>query len=288
MVKRYFGLLLLLLINLRVFAGAWTQKKGHGYEQLSFTYLRYNSLLNGADGTSLLKREVTDLTLQNYLEYGLTDKLTLITVVPFKLLETGEEIRNIDPEEDLYPNDTIAAGNLNGLSNVTIAFKYALKTGSSVLSAQLKAGTGNSEYDHATGLRTGYDCWQIAPSLLYGKGWNKSYLSSELGFQYKTNDYADNLIANIEVGTKVEWFGAKTWFIFVFDALIPVNAGGFDDRNAVHTGMFQDGEGFVSPGIKINQYLSEHFIVNFATYGAVWADHGGASPTLNFGLAYEW
>jgi hypothetical protein len=285
---RWIIFLFLFTFHMQLFAGAWTQEKGKGFEQLSFTYLRYSGLINGSDPSSKLKREVTDFTLQNYLEYGLTDRLTLISVVPFKLLETGQEVLNIDPEDDLYPGDTLEAGSLNGFSNVTLAMKYALKKGRVVWSAQLRVGTGNSRYDHATGLRTAYNSWLFTPSLLFGKGWNKSYLSTEAGFQYKTNNYAHNFIANVELGKRIDWKKTKTWLAFVFDALIPVTTGSFDDGNSIHTGMFQNGEGYVSPGIKVSHYMTQHFIFNFATYGAVWADHGGASPTLNFGLAYEW
>jgi hypothetical protein len=283
-------LLLLVFLPLLSLAGAWTQEKGSGFQQLSFTYLKYNGLINGSDDGSRLKREISDFTLQHYLEYGWSDRLTLLTVLPFKLLNAADKLENIDPEKDLFSNDTAEAGTLNALSNVFIAFKYSLinKGSGSVLSAQLKIGAPTGSYQNHSGLRSGYDSWLITPSLLWGKGLENSYISSEAGFQYKTNDYAHNLLANVEVGIKMQWKNTHTWLVLVMDALVPVTDGEYDDKNAVHTGMFQDEEGFVSPGIKINHYLHPNWIVTFGTYGAFWADHGGNSPTMNFGLAYEW
>jgi hypothetical protein len=286
--KLFKFILPMMLFPCIAFAGAWTQEKGGGFQQVSFTYLKYKGLLNGDDDGSSLKREITDFTLQYYLEYGLHDKLTLLTVLPYKLLSAADKIENIDPEDDLFPNDTTEGGSLNALSNLTFALKYQLYKKNAVLSAQLRLGTATGEYDDPTGLRTGYDSWLITPSLLWGKGYENTYISSEAGFQYKTNDYAHNVLANVELGLKMQWKKTHTWLVVVIDALVPVTEGNYDDQNSVHTGMFQDSEGFVSPGVKINHYLNPNWIVNFGTYGAFWADHGGNSPTLNFGLAYEW
>ncbi|MDZ7741638.1 MAG: hypothetical protein U5Q03_07785 [Bacteroidota bacterium] len=78
------------------------------------------------------------------------------------------------------------------------------------------------------------------------------------------------------------------WAIIVLDAAIPASFGNYEDGTSVQTGLYQDREGYVSPGIKLNQQLTPNLYLNFAIYGAIWADHHGAAPTLNAGFAWDW
>ena len=73
-------------------AGVWTKKQGEAYKQLSFTYIRSHKLFKENGETIVLPRNVRDYTLQAYMEYGLTDKFTLIAVLPYKFIGTEAEI----------------------------------------------------------------------------------------------------------------------------------------------------------------------------------------------------
>ena len=269
-------------------AGAWPQKKGGSYQQVSFTHLKYSSLFNQELGNRELKREITDLTFQHYMEYGITDKITFISVLPFKYLSSSDEVRDIDPEEDILSMDTANSGTLQGLSNLSFAGKFLIKQNKYVSSFQLTVGTSTAKFQNETGLRTGFDCWLITPSFHLGRGWGGTYLTGEMGYQFKSNNYSDNIILNLEYGGVMKWNKMKTWFIFAVNSVIPIKDEKYLDGRSIQTGLYQNGTGYISPGIKINHYFTDHFAINLGGYGAFWADLNARAPTLNAGISYEW
>lgn len=274
-------------------AGVWPQEKGKGYMALSFTYLRYHEVINGSlfDNNGFekleLHRTVSDHTLNGYFEYGITNRLTAIGNVPFKLLKTSEELRST--KEDLSPSDTIAAGSFNTLGNVDLGARYLIHEGDFLWSIQLMSGLKTASYRHESGLRSGYAAWYLTPQVQFGRSWGQTYFSSSLGYRYKTNGYADDLVTDHEIG--YQWArpsGHPTWFIFTFGAELPLTEGNFDDQNSSQTGLYRDEEGFVDPGIKINHYFSDHWAVNLSSIGAIWARHGGNELTFTAGVSYDW
>ncbi len=273
-------------------AQPWPQGKGQGYVNLSFTYLRYTEIIDRFKPKTLwqnhaIKRAVSDHTLNGYIEYGVTDRLTAIGNIPYKFLKTGDHLR--PAPDDRYPGDTVAAGSRNGTSNIDIGGRYLLSEGALLWSVQLITGLNSAFYDHPTGLRSGYDTWYVTPRIQTGKGWGKTYFSASLGYRHKSNGYASDLISDNEFGYKWQRSGEKkTWFIFTMGAEIPVTTGNYDDRNSVHTGLYRDEEGFVDPGLKINHYFNEHLALNLSSVGALWTWHGGNSLTYTAGVAYEW
>ena len=88
-------ILILLLTSQRCFSQAWTKKKGSGYQQIGFSYLTNNSIYNRDGAETQLNRAVSDVTISEYIEYGLTDKITLSASIPFKLESTSDEIYGV-------------------------------------------------------------------------------------------------------------------------------------------------------------------------------------------------
>lgn len=288
MMKKFFLLLLFSIPLFLMAGGPWISGKGKGYFQLSVTSLQYGELLDGFNNPNIgLKREVTDLTLQAYLEYGLTERLDLQLVLPFKILRTGDEL--LDPVNDNYPEDTVAAGSMHAFSNTFIGAKYLLGTGSYQISAKMLIGANSASYDSATGLRSGYDAWMLTPSVSIGRGFGNFYFFTEAGYRFKSNSYSNDFLFTAEAGYRFDWDEKiSTWIILVLDGDIKTSLGYYQDNRSLHTGLYVDGEGYVSPGIKINQKITESLYVNFGIYGALWAEDHGAAPTLNAGLAWDW
>lgn len=282
-------LLLLLSCDL---SAQWAQGKGNAYTAFSFTYLRYHEVIDGANFRNgfehhSIERYVSDHTLTTYIEYGLSDRFTAVLDLPFKIQRTGDEL--LEAPDDRYTADTVASGRLNAFGNLRSGFTYALSSGTYHWALELMAGMRTASYRAPSGLRSGYDAWFATPRLSVGRGWEDLYFSASLGYRYKTNGYADDLVSRNEVGYK--WQRGehqRTWFIFTMGALIPVTKGGYDDGNSVHTGLYRDREGYVDPGLKINHYLSEHWAINLSSIGAIWARHGGNELTYTGGVSYEW
>jgi len=294
----YFKILGLCFLGLLItvqtaWAGAWPKAKGTGYAQVSFTYLKYNKVTysTGAFGFEQfdLKRPVLDLTLQGYLEYGLTNKLTVVGAFPLKFTATGNPMETV--ANPVIPNSPLLpAGTLNGLSNIFLAAKYGFYNEGVVISGQLGLRTGTANIDNLTGLRTGFDSWAFIPSVQIGAGLNKGYFSGELGFEYRTNNYSHNFLARAEYGYGVTWNEQhKTYFVAAFEALIPFNNGTYDDGTAAETALYQSRLGYALPGIKINHNINKNWWVNIGSYGAaLYINQGGAAPSVTIGLAYEW
>lgn len=270
----------------------WPQGEGKGYFNLSFTYLQYHELIDGADLQSGfqhhgLQRTVSDHTLNAYFQYGVTDRLTLVGNIPYKVMRTGKELR--DTEAYPYPGDTIESGRLNALGNIALGGRYLLARNDLLWSAQLVLGMKSAQYQERTGLRSGYDAWFATPRLQLAKSWGGTYFRSSLGFRYKTNAYANDMITDNEFGIRIPRAkDRETWVIIPFGAELPLERGGYDDGESVHTGTYRDREGFVDIGLKVNHELYQGLTLNFSALGALWARHGGNEMTLTAGLAYDW
>lgn len=284
-------LLLLLLLPLSALHSQWARGEDELYANLSFTYLRYHEVIDDftlREGFKKhsIERSVSDHTMNAYLEYGVSDRFTAVANIPYKFLSTGNEL--LEAPDDRYTEDTVSSGSLNALGNVRLGGRYSFHRGKYHWAAKFMGGMKSASYLHEPGLRSGYDAWTAVPELELGRGWEKSYFSVSLGYRFKSNGYANDLISRNEFGYKWSRGPDKaTWFIFTMGALLPVTEGDYDDRNSVHTALYQDEEGFVDPGLKVNHSIDEHWSINLSSIGAIWARHGGDELTYTLGISYE-
>ena len=85
-------IIILLTFSLSSYAGGpWLNKKKSGFFQIQSTFPGggYNTLFLENNNEYNLNRPVLDYTFQAYLEYGITDKLDIITTLPYKRVSTG-------------------------------------------------------------------------------------------------------------------------------------------------------------------------------------------------------
>jgi hypothetical protein len=285
MINRYIlTLFSLILFSQILYAGAWNRIKGSGYTQLSFTYLNYGRLHNGNNEKIDLKRNIGDNTLHFYGEYGLSNTVNLLLNVPYKMVSSGTELNQV--KFDPYYNDTLNAGNLSGFSNLGAGLRFKLIERKFVISAQVLVFNRIHQYQNSTGLRIGYDAWLFSPSLLFGKGWNKTYFQFEIGTSINTNVYAQNLIGNTEIGFQL--WNKNTYAIARVDWKLPFNTGTFDEGNSVQTALFRDNSSYISPGVKFILGLTDQWFLNLGVYGGVYAKYEGTQATYNAGVAYQW
>ena len=100
-------------------AGAWTLKEGTNYSKVAINYFEAtDNFGQSAEGFE----EFTDFTINYYGEFGLSDKLSLITQVPLRQSE----------------NDTIDGSTQStGVGDVDIGLRYNLLSSTWVVSTQL-------------------------------------------------------------------------------------------------------------------------------------------------------
>ncbi len=256
---------------------AWTRAKGSYYVQVGGSFLQSNSLLNGTEDPILLNRDVSDVTIQGYGEYGLTSKLMISAQLPLKLLSVDNTVGQ--------PN--LKDGSLTALSNVQAALTYNFyQKNGWVLSGKTGFSLPTAKFDEATGLRSGFDAFSFTPSLMAGLGRNKFFSSAELGYVLRSNNYSRRIAAAWQIGG---FWGKKKQFIPILGIeLMRSGKSDFDDSTSKSTGLYLNEQSYLSPNLKIGYKPNPNI--------TLWLSAGGglgyitrniaASPGLSFTVSY--
>lgn len=258
---------------------AWTKQKGKYYTQIGASYLSFNSLINGTGDLIPLNKTFTDLTIQAYGEYGLTDKLTLSASLPFRAISSGSTTKANAAKE----------GSLSGFSNIPVALtaNFYNKNGV-VISAKAGIGLPTAKYDAPTGLRTGFDATTFAPSVLAGFGHAKFFTSGEIGYAIRNNNYSNRYFINWQIG---KFLGEKKKILGIVgvEMMKSLDNGKHDDGNSVLTGFYLDKQSYLSPNFKlgykatpnVTTWLSAGFGIGGVT------KYVGATPGISFSISYQ-
>lgn len=241
--KTFLLLFILVLSGIVNAQSPWVQDKGKAYIQLGYNMIpNYKTVFGGTMKFRDLPREVTDNTLQFYGEYGIGESHTIIVLAPYKMLETGEALENVNPSL------INSSGKLNAFGNLEIGLKRKLLTGNYTFSTQFNIEAPTGTYDAMTGLRTGYDAWTFTPMLSLGRGFEKAYFYLYAGLPIRTNNYDDFVHMGGEIGLKpVNQFTIA----FYTDILAKVADGSrVDPYNNQLTIMYVNGQEYYAWGLK--------------------------------------
>ncbi|GAB4372951.1 MAG: hypothetical protein Kow0042_16550 [Calditrichia bacterium] len=186
--------------------GAWTQKKGDYFFKLSVNYLFADKEFNhrGEKVNILEDFEVyrnatfTDLSLIAYLEYGLFDRLTVVSNLPYKISwAQREELSNYFRSRKRTLTST-------GFSDWTIAGRYLFLRNPIVLSAQIgvKLPLGYKKTPDNEGPALGTGEMDGEGQLLIGKSLYPLpiYMTSGIGYRSRRGALNDEYVFMAEVG----------------------------------------------------------------------------------------
>jgi len=171
-----------------VFAGPWTRKQGTGFVQLGFSTIGYNKVYNDRSEKQPLSVDVRDNVLQLLGEYGFTDHLTASAAVPFKFLSV---------------DGTTASRTNSGVGDIDLGLKYNwLNANGFVLSSEALFGLPVGSTTNTDGLRLGDGEFNVTARMLAGKSFFPTplYVSADLGFNFRTNNFSHDVPFNIEAG----------------------------------------------------------------------------------------
>lgn len=168
------------------FAGAWTLPKGKLYDKFSLN--RHTS-----------DPEFTDRNIGNYIEYGLTDNISLINSVYYKKI--GNRFSTT-----VGGVTTTTATTTTGTADIELGLKHKLAEGSyGVFSHQVMVKIpGPYEKDSALPLGNGQN--DLEYRVLYGRSlshWFPGYVNFEAGYRYRTEAPADEFRYLAEIGTDI-------------------------------------------------------------------------------------
>ncbi|MCP4442566.1 MAG: hypothetical protein GY810_26970 [Aureispira sp.] len=288
--------LLLLVGATEVYAGGpWPKKKGSGYVQLGvYVIPPTNALFNNNFETRLLNRAVIDGTAQIYGEYGVLDKLTLSTSLPFKLVVAGEVIKPEDSTAVQPPSQILDSGTLFGLGNYELGAKYNFfnKSGflvSGFVNFSMPTGVPlKSAKVQNTGLRTAHPTWGFMPGISIGYGADKLYTYLDVGANIRTHGYSHEIMANFEFGYKI-W---KLYLAVAIHARFALNKGLDIPETAldqtIHTGMYINNQNYLAWTAKVIIPFNDNFGANLSFSGAFMGENVQQSPSIGLGIYYQW
>lgn len=221
-------------------AGAWTLGKGKLYDRLSLNYYYADDRFD-KNGDRLRfddNGDFSDINGANYLEYGITDRITLINSLYFKYIEK---------------DDDVAKTTTYGLGDIDLAMKVKVLEGKAgILSAQGlvkipeaydrndRVPLGNGQYDLELKFLYGLSLWPYLPG----------YCGVEAGYRWRLSDPSDEFRYLVEFGvdfTEDLYGRVKLDGIYSIDNGSHLDSGG----NPTATNNFDLGKLDVTLGYKI-------------------------------------
>ncbi len=187
------GVLLTMVPVASCFAGAWTMPEGKLYSKFSLNYYSAEEDFD-EDGDRVdfdQHGDFYDVNASVYLEYGLTERLTLVTNLSYKYLE--------------YENDAMTSESF-GIGDIDVAAKYLLyqRPGSAVsIQGLLKVP---ESYDETDDVPLGNGQYDVEFRLLYGQSLYPvipCYFNLEAGYRFRQEEPADEFRYLVEMGIDV-------------------------------------------------------------------------------------
>ncbi len=274
----YIAILVALIFNNINAQSPWVQNKSEGYGQLSYIVIpEYNEFF-GSSEKIIAPRSFSESIIQLYGEYGILNSTTLIADIGYKLLKAGDAIDTTSITQ---------AGNFSNLGNINIALKQKLIDKNFALAFQLAAAIPTSQYDEATGLRTGYDALTLTPTLNFGKGFNKSYFYTYAGVGLRNNDYSNIFTGGAEFGYK---FFDRLWAMVFADVVRSFKDGDrIDLAENLESGFYLNDQEWVTARIKLLFEIKENIGLNFSsTILGLEGNRVPASPSISIGFFVKW
>ena len=246
----------------------WTKEKGKAYIQLGFSGIFYNQAQ--IDGKKVdLNADYSDITLQVYSEYGITNKLEAQLVLPYKTVSFDAASSNVSES-------------FSGIGNITVGLKYKLYDNKWKISSGLQYSPKTSQYDEASGLSTGFNASTFVPYISAGSSKGKWYYFGNVGYGYMDNDYSDYFKFSAEVGYNIIPKGHIMLFLDTRNIVSKEDA--FVDDTKQWT-SYLDRQTYNTFGVKLNyEFTNDKFGANAAVLGAMGIDNAPLAPSINFGV----
>lgn len=246
----------------------WTKEKGKAYVQLGVSGLFYNKAQ--IDGTNTtLAADYTDITTQLYSEYGITNNLEALLILPMKFASF-----------ETVANNT--SGNLSGLGNLTLGLKYKIYDQKWKISTGLQFQANTSKSDPITGLSTDFNASTYIPYLSAGTSAGKWYYFGNIGYGYMTNNYSDYLKFAAEIGYNIN---PKGHLILALDTKNPVAKESAFATNSTRWPSYLDRQTYNAVGLKYNyEFSPDKYGANISAFGAFGNNNAPLTPSINFAV----
>lgn len=263
---------LLLLVGLLFFMSnpdissqsPWPQQADQSYLQAGYYMIpQYNSLFQRSGEARELDFSITNRTIQFFGEYGIGPSGSVVVKAPFKILtRTQQETK------------------LQSFGNIVAGLKQQLYKSPMPVTAHLNVSMPTGRYETSSGLRSGYEGWDINPLISTGKGWKRYYLQGYTGAHFRTNGYSTLLNAGFEGGYQPF---SDFWSIFYMEWLHALRDGSREEPGPF-TGLYVNNQEYLSWGIKLMKKISGKYGIIGGVSGSFSGHHVAHSPLLHIGI----
>lgn len=267
-----FFLALTALLPARALAGAWTQPQGGFYDRIAANYYFADHSFDSEGDRQHMAADgrFTDANLSNYVEYGLTDRMTLINSLYYKYLHSDDTAREITTW---------------GVGDIDVAARFKLAEGKAgVLSAQALVKIPNA-YDKNDDLPLGNGQIDVEAKLLYGRSlWPlfPGYFNVELGYRWRAEEPSDEIRYLAEVGSD---FGKNFYGRAKLDGIYSRDNGKKTDGNGnpTTTNSFD----LAKLDLTLGYRLTSAWSVEAAWTPAAYGQNTAAGATYTLALTYQ-
>ena len=261
-------ILTLVFLQVATAQSPWTKEKGKAYIQLGFSGIFYNQAQ--VDGKKVnLNADYTDITLQVYSEYGITNKLEAQLILPYKSV-------------GFIPTSGATSESFSGIGNITLGLKYKVYDKKWKISTGLFYSPKTGQFDNASGLSTGFNASTIVPYISVGSSKGKWYYFGNIGYGYMDNDYSDYFKFTAELGYNIIPKGHIMLFLDTRNIVSKEDAFNKDTRQWP---SYLDRQTYNTFGVKLNyEFTKDKFGANASVLGAMGIDNAPLAPSINFGV----
>ncbi|GBE06417.1 MAG TPA: hypothetical protein ENH31_03085 [Nitrospirae bacterium] len=173
-----------LFITQPLFA-AWTQAKGHSYNQLTYSHYVTDHKMSTVTKESTVERNTKyqaskfrSQAITYYGEYGITDKLTVFTAIPYKWTKSDDVQRYANRNDSPH-----------GIGDIDVGLRYNLfpSLAGFVVSVQgaVKIPKAYKFGDPMNYLSLGDGQYDYSGILMLGKGLGKGYATLAIAYKYR-------------------------------------------------------------------------------------------------------
>lgn len=270
---------LLILPTLAQAGGPWVRAYKKGFVQVGFSGLFYNSVFSTTGNEQAVYRNISDITVQLYAEYGFARRWEVRALLPYKSLQTGVS-------SNLAVNP-VPAGTLTGVGNIGLGIKRAILEGNTKLSVGVDALTNTFNHNDLLGLRTGYEGWTVMPYLSLGSGSSRTYYFAEAGYGFMTQEYSNFLKLNGELGYRLH---SRLWIAGTLDFRLPARNGKFSNTEAYQfTAAYLNDQLYLGTGVKASvDLIPDRLGINGSVIGALAGENVAFSRSYNAGVFIKW
>ncbi|MBI5185064.1 MAG: hypothetical protein HZA01_04975 [Nitrospinae bacterium] len=182
-------LLLIVFLPAAALGGAWTERKGRGYNKLAFNYYHsdknYDTAGNKADAP--FNGDFRDANVSIYADYGITDELTVLLSAFYKSMRYMDD--NLTEHTDAFGDPELALKyKLGQYKNLFASFQAGAKF-PGLYGKRGPLPSGNHQIDIEPRLLLGVSLYPIT-----------GYLNLEAAYRYRAEEPADEFRYLLEAG----------------------------------------------------------------------------------------